>query len=318
MYMFKYVLKRLGLMIFTYAAILTICFTLIRLLPLPDIKTFGQDSNLIELRRKLLGYDKPIMEQFGIFLEAVFTRWDWGIGEQIYRGQEVGKVFFEKMPITMLVNAYSAIFAVPLGLGLGIYAALRKNKWDDHVISTGVMVMVSVPSFVYAFLVQYLFCFKLGWFPFQMEASKDYFTWTMFVSLCPAILSLSFGTIAGYTRGTRAELSEVLTNEFMLLARTKGLTKGQAVIRHAMRNSMVVIFPSILSEIIGLIGGSMIIEKIFSIPGLGTLYINSINSLDYNFFMINTAFYSLIGLLSSLVIDLSYTFIDPRIRVGAR
>ena len=318
MYMFKYVLKRLGLMIFTYAAILTICFTLIRLLPLPDIKTFGQDSNLIELRRKLLGYDKPIMEQFGIFLEAVFTRWDWGIGEQIYRGQEVGKVFFEKMPITMLVNAYSAIFAVPLGLGLGIYAALRKNKWDDHVISTGVMVMVSVPSFVYAFLVQYLFCFKLGWFPFQMEASKDYFTWTMFVSLCPAILSLSFGTIAGYTRGTRAELSEVLTNEFMLLARTKGLTKGQAVIRHAMRNSMVVIFPSILSEIIGLIGGSMVIEKIFSIPGLGTLYINSINSLDYNFFMINTAFYSLIGLLSSLVIDLSYTFIDPRIRVGAR
>lgn len=318
MYMFKYVLKRLGLMIFTYAAILTICFTLVRLLPLPDIKTFGQDSNLIELRRKLLGYDKPIMEQFGIFLEAVFTRWDWGIGEQIYRGQEVGKVFFEKMPITMLVNAYSAIFAVPLGLGLGIYAALRKNKWDDHVISTGVMVMVSVPSFVYAFLVQYLFCFKLGWFPFQMEASKDYFTWTMFVSLCPAILSLSFGTIAGYTRGTRAELSEVLTNEFMLLARTKGLTKGQAVIRHAMRNSMVVIFPSILSEIIGLIGGSMVIEKIFSIPGLGTLYINSINSLDYNFFMINTAFYSLIGLLSSLVIDLSYTFIDPRIRVGAR
>ncbi|MBO5982598.1 MAG: ABC transporter permease [Clostridia bacterium] len=318
MYMFKYVLKRLGLMIFTYAAILTICFTLIRLLPLPDIKTFGQDSNLIELRRKLLGYDKPIMEQFGIFLEAVFTRWDWGIGEQIYRGQEVGKVFFEKMPITMLVNAYSAIFAVPLGLGLGIYAALRKNKWDDHVISTGVMVMVSVPSFVYAFLVQYIFCFKLGWFPFQMEASKDYFTWTMFVSLCPAIMSLSFGTIAGYTRGTRAELSEVLTNEFMLLARTKGLTKGQAVIRHAMRNSMVVIFPSILSEIIGLIGGSMIIEKIFSIPGLGTLYINAINSLDYNFFMINTAFYSLIGLLSSLVIDLSYTFIDPRIRVGAR
>ena len=318
MYMFKYVLKRLGLMIFTYAAILTICFTLIRLLPLPDIKTFGQDSNLIELRRKLLGYDKPIMEQFGIFLEAVFTRWDWGIGEQIYRGQEVGKVFFEKMPITMLVNAYSAIFAVPLGLGLGIYAALRKNKWDDHVISTGVMVMVSVPSFVYAFLVQYIFCFKLGWFPFQMEASKDYFIWTMFVSLCPAIMSLSFGTIAGYTRGTRAELSEVLTNEFMLLARTKGLTKGQAVIRHAMRNSMVVIFPSILSEIIGLIGGSMIIEKIFSIPGLGTLYINAINSLDYNFFMINTAFYSLIGLLSSLVIDLSYTFIDPRIRVGAR
>ena len=318
MYTLKYALKRLGLMVFTYMAILILCFVLIKLLPLPDVKTFGQDANLIEMRRKLLGYDKPIMEQFGIFLKSVITRWDWGVGEQIYRGQDVGKVFFDKMPITMLLNLYSIIISIPIGLGLGIYAALRKNKWDDHVISTGVMIMVSVPAFIYAFLVQYLFCFKLGWFPFQMEASKDYFTWTMFVSLCPAIMSLSFGTIAGYTRGTRAELSEVLTNDFMLLARTKGLTKGQAVMRHALRNAMVVIFPSILSAFIDIFGGAVITERVFSIPGLGNLYINAINNLDYNFFMIATAFYTLIGLLSSLVYDLSITFIDPRIRVGAK
>lgn len=318
MYTLKYALKRLGLMVFTYMAILILCFVLIKLLPLPDVKTFGQDANLIEMRRKLLGYDKPIMEQFGIFLKSVITRWDWGVGEQIYRGQDVGKVFFDKMPITMLLNLYSIIISIPIGLGLGIYAALRKNKWDDHVISTGVMIMVSVPAFIYAFLVQYLFCFKLGWFPFQMEASKDYFTWTMFVSLCPAIMSLSFGTIAGYTRGTRAELSEVLTNDFMLLARTKGLTKGQAVMRHALRNAMVVIFPSILSAFIDIFGGAVITERVFSIPGLGNLYINAINNLDYNFFMIATAFYTLIGLLSNLVYDLSITFIDPRIRVGAK
>ena len=318
MYTFKYALTRLGLMVFTYMAILILCFVLIKLLPLPDVKTFGQDANLIEMRRKLLGYDKPIMEQFGIFLKSVITRWDWGVGEQIYRGQDVGKVFFDKMPITMLLNLYSIIISIPIGLGLGIYAALRKNKWDDHVISTGVMIMVSVPAFIYAFLVQYLFCFKLGWFPFQMEASKDYFTWTMFVSLCPAIMSLSFGTIAGYTRGTRAELSEVLTNDFMLLARTKGLTKGQAVMRHALRNAMVVIFPSILSAFIDIFGGAVITERVFSIPGLGNLYINAINNLDYNFFMIATAFYTLIGLLSNLVYDISITFIDPRIRVGAK
>ena len=318
MYTFKYILKRLGLMVFTYSAILILCFTLIKLLPLPDVKTFGQDANLIEMRRKLLGYDKPIMEQFGIFVKAVITRWDWGVGEQIYRGQDVGKVFFDKMPITALLNLYSMVISIPIGLGFGIYTALRKNKLDDHIISTGVMVMVSVPAFIYAFLVQYLFCFKLGWFPFQMEASKDYFTWTMFVSLCPAIMSLSFGTIAGYTRTTRAELSEVLTNEFMLLARTKGLTKGQAVMRHAMRNAMVVIFPGILAAFIDIFSGAVVTERVFSIPGLGNLYINAINNLDYNFFMIDTAFYTLIGLLSSLVYDISLTFIDPRIRVGAR
>ncbi len=318
MYYFKYILKRLGLLVFTYMAILIITFTLVKLLPLPDIKTFGQDSNLIEMRRELLGYNKPIMEQFGIFLKAVLTRWDWGVGEQIYRGQEVAEVFKSKMPATILLNIYTTIIAVPIGIGLGIFAALRKNKIEDHIISTGVMVMVSVPAFVYAFLVQYLFCFKLGWFPFQMEASTDYFTWSMFVSLCPAIMSLSFGTVAGYTRGTRAELSEVLTNEFMLLARTKGLTKGQAVIRHALRNSMVVIFPSIMAEFLSVLAGSVVIERIFSIPGLGALYLNSINNLDYNFFMMLTAFYTLLGLLSNIVLDLSYGIIDPRIRMGAK
>ena len=104
----------------------------------------------------------------------------------------------------------------------------------------------------------------------------------------------------------------------MLLARTKGLTKAQATTRHALRNSMVPIFPSILSEFIGIIGGSLIIEQIFGIPGVGPLYINSITALDYNFFLLLTCFCTLIGLTAGIVIDLSYGFIDPRIRMGAR
>jgi ABC-type dipeptide/oligopeptide/nickel transport system permease component len=104
----------------------------------------------------------------------------------------------------------------------------------------------------------------------------------------------------------------------MLLARTKGLTKAQATTRHALRNSMVPIFPSILSEFIGIIGGSLIIEQIFGIPGVGPLYINSITALDYNFFLLLTCFYTLIGLTAGIVIDLSYGFIDPRIRMGVK
>ena len=151
-----------------------------------------------------------------------------------------------------------------------------------------------------------------------MDAGTDYFTWSMFKSMIPAVLSLSFGSIAGYARGTRAELTEVLTSEFMLLARTKGLTKSQATVRHALRNSMVPIFPSIIGEFISVMSGSLVIEKIFSIPGVGGLYLSAIESKDYDFFMMLTAFYILIGLAAGLVIDLSYGFIDPRIRMGAK
>ena len=140
----------------------------------------------------------------------------------------------------------------------------------------------------------------------------------MFVSLIPAVLSLGFGVVAGLTRYTRAELSEVLTGDYMLLARTKGLTKAQAISRHALRNAMVVILPMIIGEFIGILGGSMIIENIFGIPGIGNLYVNSIRALDYNFFMADSAFYTAIGLLAGIVVDLSYGFVDPRIRMGAK
>ena len=132
------------------------------------------------------------------------------------------------------------------------------------------------------------------------------------------IFAMCLGSIAGYARYTRAELSEVLTGEFMLLARTKGLTKKQAIYRHAMRNSMVVIFPSILSEFISVLSGSLIIEKMFSINGVGRLYLGSINAQDYDFFMLLSGFYTLVGLAAGIVIDISYGIIDPRIRMGAK
>jgi oligopeptide transport system permease protein len=227
-------------------------------------------------------------------------------------------VFFEKLPATMIVNFYSILFAIPIGVGLGIFAALKKNTWVDYFLSTATMVLISVPSFVYAFLIQYFFSYKLAIFPFLMKGGTDYFTWDMFVSMMPAVLSLGLGTIAGFTRTTRAELTEVLTSEFMLLARTKGLTKAQATIRHAMKNCMVVVLPAIFSNFIGILGGSLIIEKIFGIPGVGGLTLNAINGRDYPIFIMSTCFYTLIGLASSLVIDISYGFIDPRIRMGSK
>lgn len=315
---FKYICKRIALMFFVFFVILTVCFVLVKLLPTTEATQFGKDMNLILQRRKALGYDKPIIVQYFIFLQKSVFGGDWGISEELYRGQDVWNMFVSKLPATILVNVYSMLFSVPLGLGLGTYVALKKNKWQDHVISTLVMVCISVPSFVYALLVQYFLCFKLQWFPLQMNSGTDYFSWSMFLSVVPAVISLGLGSVAGFTRSVRAELSEVLTSDFMLLARTKGLTRAQATVRHAFRNSMVPIFPMILGEFVSILSGSLIIEKIFGVPGVGQLYVNSITALDYNFFMLLSAFYTLIGLASGIVVDISYGIIDPRIRMGER
>ena len=319
MYLFKYILKRLGLLIFTFFIIITVCFVLVKLLPNKVDVGFGKDAELIKKRREMLGYDLPIIQQYWRFWKYAFQG-QFGASEVLYKGQDVWPVFTSKIPYTVALNVYSTVLSIPIGLLLGIFAAVKKNKWQDHVISTGVMIIVSIPSFIYGFLVQYILCFKLGWFPFVMDASKGAWSWVAFKSLVPAILCLSFGSIAGYARTLRAELSEILTSDYLLLARTKGLTRNQATIRHALRNAMVPIFPAILGEFISVMSGSLIIEQMFSIPGVGKLYVSSIQATppDYNFFMLLSAFYTLIGLVAGIIIDISYSIIDPRIRVGAR
>lgn len=333
MYMFKYVLKRLGLMLMSFCVIMFMCFVLIKLLPLVVNVQQGQDQvilykqleargyirNIIIQNNTVVSYENvPIMVQLGIYLKRIFLYGDFGIGVNIYRNLSVWDVFVTKLPPTVLINIYSTLIGVPIGLGLGIFAALKKNKWQDQIVNIVIILIICLPSIVLGVVIQYVFCYKLGWFPLTMKPGTDYLSWSMFVSMIPAIFSLCLGSIAGYARYTRAELSEVLTSEFMLLARTKGLTRGQATLRHAMRNSMVVIFPSILAEFISVLSGSLVIEAMFSIPGVGGLYLSAINAKDYDFFMLLSGFYTFIGLLASIVVDISYGFIDPRIRMGAK
>lgn len=335
MYMFKYILKRLGLMLFTFSIIFVMCFVLIKLLPIPVNVMPGQDPlivyktlegrgwimNIVEGENGVWHYDRvPIFKQLGIYLIRIFRDGDFGIATTYgeYMNQNIWDVFVSHLPPTILINIYSSLIGVPIGIGLGIIAALKKNKWQDQLINVVIILLISIPGIVLSLLLQYFICFKLRWFPLTMETSNDYFSWPVFKSMLPAVFALCLGSIAGYARYTRAELSEVLTSEFMLLARTKGLTKKQAIMRHAMRNSMVVIFPSILGEFISVLSGSLVIEKMFAINGVGGLYLNAITFQDYDFFMLLSAFYTLVGLTAGIVIDISYGIIDPRIRMGAR
>jgi ABC-type dipeptide/oligopeptide/nickel transport system permease component len=231
------------------------------------------------------------------------------------------EIFAKLLPATMTVNLLSILFSIPVGISLGVLAAIKKNRATDHLISTATMLAISVPSFVYAFLVQYFLCYKFGLFDFQVRAENGLFSPEALLSMIPAVLSLSFGVVAGFTRVTRAELTEVLTGEFMLLARAKGLTKRQATVRHAMKNCMVVVLPAILGEFIGIMSGSLIIEGIFSVPGVGSLYLDSITNStmpDYPIFMMMTVFYTFVSLLAGVIVDISYGFIDPRIRMGSK
>lgn len=313
----KYILKRICLMFVTAFIIMTCYFVLIRMLPNPIVGGSGVNVEALEARREAWGYNKPIMVQYGIFLKKVFTEFDWGfcttVGTML---TPVTTYIAEKLPATILVNVFAFVFSVPLGLLFGIFAALKKNKWQDQVISVVIMLFISVPSYVYAFLVQYFLGFKLGWFPVVMKSGTDWLSPAMLHSIVLPVIAMSFGTVAGLMRYTRAELTEALTSEYMLLARTKGLTRSQATLRHALRNSMVPILPMIIGEFMAILSGSVIIESIFGVPGVGKLFTLSISNRDYSVFMAISMFYTMIGLVSGIIVDISYGFIDPRIRIG--
>lgn len=315
--MTKYVLKRIGLLIMSAFIIMTMLFVLIRMLPNQIEATQGGYDEAVRRMREAWGYNKPIMVQYGIFLKNVFTKWDWGFCTKMGTFlQPVTEYIASKLPATVYVNVISLLISFPLGILFGMVAAIFKNKWQDQVINVFIMFFISVPSFVYAFLLQYYIGFKLGWAPLVMEGGSNYFSWSMLHSAILPILALSFSVIAGDMRLVRAELTETLTSDYMLLARTKGLTRRQATFRHAFRNSLVPLMPTFMADVIYVIGGSMIIEQIFAVPGIGKTFITSITMRDYSVFMAIAMFYCMVSLGAQILFDLSYGLIDPRIRMG--
>ena len=262
-------------------------------------------------------YERPYIEQYFNWLKNIVTQWDWGTSISIQPNASAIEIIAKRLPTSLLLNVVSVVISVPLGIGLGILAGLKKNTWVDHFISTAVMIFISIPSFVVISFLMYIFCFKNNIFP-SIWPTPNESTGTKILALFIPVMSLSFGSICGYTRFVRAELCEVMSSEYLLLARTKGLTKNQAITRHALKNAFVPILPSILAEFIGVFSGSMILEKLYGIPGIGDLYVRSINEKDYNVLMVDMAIFTTVGLLAGIVLDLSYGFIDPRIRMGEK
>ena len=261
-------------------------------------------------------YQKPIIDQYFAWLGRIITAWDWGVSTVIKPNISTTTIIVERLPVSVSINVISVLISVPLGILLGIIAGLKKNTWVDHTISTLVMIFISIPSFVVISFLIYFLAFK-GNLPLRWPTDDETNT-VKFLGYIIPVMSLSFGSICGYCRFVRAELCEVMSSEYLILARTKGLTRRQAIVRHALRNAFVPILPSILAEFIGVFSGSMILENLYNINGIGDLYILALNNKDYNVLFVDMAIFTTIGLLAGIVLDLSYGFIDPRIRMGEK
>lgn len=354
--MWKYVLKRLGLAIVTAFIILSLTFIFTQMLPFEkpvgtDLEKFSYYQKQVDLGfvdryeelqpdlgdplftyvvpGKITGsakatvyhyYKVPVLKQYGSWIRNIVLHWDWGISIKVSPGLSATTIIGKRIPVSMLLNIISTLVSVPLGILLGIVAALKKNKPTDSIISTTVMILISVPSFVLITVLIYLFCYidpLNPILPSQWALPTDPRKMKILSYIIP-VISLSLGSIAGYCRFVRAELCEVMSSEYLLLARTKGLTKRQAILRHALRNAMVPVVPAILAEFLSIMGGSMILENLYGIPGIGTLFVEALNGKDYSVLFVDMAIFTTFGLMAGVLLDISYGFIDPRIRMGAK
>ncbi len=343
--MVKYVIKRIVLALITAFIILSLTFILIELLPFPkesgaDDKVFPYYEHQVSLGflvsysspQENLGqaiwsyskgkisyyyYRPPVMQRYFQWMGNIITRWDWGVSRFIKPNVSAVNIIGSRLGNSIKLNVFSVIVSVPIGIALGIWAALKKNKLTDHIISTAVMILISLPSFVLITFLLLILCYQNRWLPTQWPSSSMPLAEQVKGYIIP-VFCLSLGSICGYARFVRAELCEVMSSEYLLLARTKGLTRRQAILRHAMRNAMVPIFPSILAEFIGILSGSMILENLYGITGIGSLFVDALNAKDYNVLFVDMAIFTTMGLLAGVILDLSYGFIDPRIRMGAK
>ena len=318
--MLKYTLKRIVLILFTLFIILTIAYFLMQLTTSFEerVKFYQMSDPKMSYEEAVIygkkaGWDDPILIRYFNWIKGVI-KGNWGVSVVYEVGQNPWTILTRFIPFTISINIWPLLIATPLGFLFGIIAALRKNKPTDYIISLLVMICISVPSFVFVTLLM-INATNMG-LPIQFRAA-DQANWKDYII---PVIALSVGPIASLTRITRAELTEVLTSEYLLLARTKGLNRFQATIRHALRNSLLPLVPSIIGSFVGIMFGSLVIEQIYGIKGVGGILLTAISETqpDHDLAMAALSFYTIIDLVTILIVDLAYGVVDPRIRMGAR
>lgn len=305
----KYILKRTLLAFATLLAVVTLTFFLMRSIPGDPLAGMARalpDETRAAFMAKY-GLDKPLFEQYLIYMKGLLTEFD--LGESLYyAGRPVMKTILETSPISGLYGGIALVIGTLTGVILGIVAALNKNKLPDYVVMFIAILGTTLPVFVLISLTQWIFGVKLQWLP-----PSGWGTWKHMVM--PVAVG-AFGSVATYARYVKASMLDTLDQDYVLTAKAKGLSQFQIITRHVLRNSLMPAVTIFAGSVVGVFTGAFVTERMFAIPGIGFYYISSINLNDYTMILGTTVFYAVLFVVMQLILDIVYTLIDPRIRVG--
>jgi len=324
--MFSYLVKRVLFMIPLLLGITIICFFVMRLAPgsPTDLQTQMNPKASAEMRQRLMSLyelDKPVYVQYASWLTKL-ARGDVGTSFSSDHRPVADKIL-ERLPITIAINLLSLIIIIAVAVPIGVLSAVHQDSLFDKVMSVIVFIGFAAPTFWLALLLMIFFGIHLGWLPISGLRSLNYeylSAWEQLVDLAahlvlPVFIS-AFGGLAGLSRYMRANMLEVIRQDYILTARAKGLSERQVIYKHALRNALLPAITILGLSIPGLIGGSVIFETIFAIPGMGQLFYMSVMARDYPTVMGILLIGAVLTLVGNLIADVSYAAADPRIRIS--
>ncbi len=307
--MFKFILKRVLYAIITLFVIVTLTFFLISAAPGDPIaaKVEQMPERAQAIIRKKYGLDKPVTERYLIYMKNLITTGDFG-DSIVYTGKSANDVIKENAPVSAKIGLIALVFEFTIGVLLGLVSALNRDKVGDHVIRVCVVLAICIPFFVFAALLQYFIAFKWKLVPvFGWGELKHYFL---------PVLTYTIGGIASYAKYMRSSALSVIGEDYIITAKAKGCKKGRIIRKHVLRNSMIPIVTMIGPAVASIFGGSMIVERMFSIPGLGRYYVQAVTDNDYTMVLGLTVFFAMLYVVSLIVVDILYGIVDPRIKVA--
>ncbi len=319
--MTTYIIRRLILALIVILIVTLIVFFVIRLLPGDPLIIFlGQQAQQggitqeeLEYLREEYGLNDPIMIQYLHWMGGIF-RGD--LGTSIYYHENVGVLMAERFPVTLHLGALALIFSNIFGIGLGMLAAIRHGKWIDTVSTVIAYIGVTIFTPWLGILMIYLFGLQLGWLPIAGYISPFDDFWLSAQKVVMPVICLGIGGLAGSARIMRSSMLEIIRQDYIRTAWSKGLRERTVILRHCLKNSLIPIV-TLAGISVGIIfGGSVLIETVFAIPGLGRLLVTSIFAQDYVVIQSGTLVIAVIIILTNLLVDISYGWLDPRIRYG--
>jgi peptide/nickel transport system permease protein len=311
----RYVGQKLIQLVIVVVAVTFLTSMLLRLLP-GDPAVFkagpGATEEQLEEIREDLGLNDPIPVQYVKWLGDFLTG-DWGISTQA--NTPIFDLIKDRLPVSILIMVYAQILALLIAIPLGILAAYRSGSLSDRAVNTAAFGMLSIPNYVIAVVFVLIFAIRLGWFP---ATSKYYNPFTdpveHFQAFFLPVLTIAIGLAAGYTRLLRADMIGTLQNDFVTMARSKGMSTKRILFGHALRPSSFSLITAAAVNIGVLIGGTVIVEQTFQLSGMGYLTVFSIGVRDYEVVQAAVAIFALIFVLANFFVDLAYGWLDPRIR----